>query len=61
MKELVLTEDAVELLVSTLEWQIQDLSQHRYYLLEQKAFTESDLVFEKIVELQTLLDYIKSV
>lgn len=61
MKELVLTEDAVELLVSALEWQIQDLNHHREYLLEQKASAEADLELRKIVELQTLLNYIKSV
>ena len=61
MKELSLTEDAVELLVSTLEWQIEDLSHHRYYLLEQGENAEADLVLEKIVELQILLNYIKSV
>ena len=61
MKELVLTEDAVELLVSTLEWQIQDLSDHREYLLEQKEGAEADLELRKIVELQTLLNYIESV
>lgn len=61
MKELSLTEDAVELLVNTLEWQIEDLSHHRYYLLEQGESAEADLELEKIVKLQTLLDYIKSV
>jgi hypothetical protein len=61
MKELVLTEDAVELLVSTLEWQIQDLSNHREYLLEQKEGVEANLTLAKIGKLHTLRDYIKSV
>ena len=61
MKELVLTEDAVKLLVSAIEWQIHEFSHHRYYLLERKKYAEADLDRRKIVELQTLLNYIKSV
>lgn len=61
MKELVLTEEAVELLVSALEWHIHEFIHHRYYLLERKKCDEADLDLRKIVKLQTLLDYIKSV
>lgn len=61
MKKLVLTEDAVELLVSALKWQIQDLRHYHEYMLEQEAWAEADFVVRKIVKLQTLLDYIKSV